>query len=179
MFIGREKELSTLNDLFTSDKFEFVVVYATRRVEKTTLINKYIEDKDDIYYLGMNISAKKNLEYLNDCIMEYLDSDYNSFTSFQDALEYVFKLSKKERIIYAIDECRYVTRSSKSLASTIQLLIDKYKDSSKLMLILCESSMSYIEDHILAYKAPLHGRRTAQIKHFLLTSKKLAITLII
>ena len=48
----------------------------------------------------MNTSAKQNLEYLNDCIMEYLDSDYNNFTSFQDALEYVFKLSKKERIIF-------------------------------------------------------------------------------
>lgn len=57
-----------------------------------------------------------------------------------------------------------MARSSKSLASTLQLLIDKYKDSSKLMLILCGSSMSYMEDHVLAYKAPLYGRRTAQMK---------------
>ena len=87
-----------------------------------------------------------------------------SFTSFQAALEYVFKLAEKERIILAIDEYPYVARSSKSLASTLQLLIDKYKDSSKLMLILCGSSMSFMEDHVLAYKAPLYGRRTAQIK---------------
>ena len=33
-----------------------------------------------------------------------------------------------------------------------------------MMLILCGSSMSYMEDHVLAYKAPLYGRRTAQIK---------------
>lgn len=32
------------------------------------------------------------------------------------------------------------------------------------MLILCGSSMSYMEDHVLAYKAPLYGRRTAQFK---------------
>ena len=32
------------------------------------------------------------------------------------------------------------------------------------MLILCGSSMSYIEDHVLAYKAPLYGRWTAQMK---------------
>ena len=44
------------------------------------------------------------------------------------------------------------------------MLIDKYKDRSKLFLILCGSSMSYIEDHVLAYKAPLYGRRTAQFK---------------
>lgn len=32
------------------------------------------------------------------------------------------------------------------------------------MMILCGSSMSYMEDHVLAYKAPLYGRRTAQMK---------------
>lgn len=87
-----------------------------------------------------------------------------SFLSFQSALEYVFKLSGKKRMVLAIDEYPYITRSSKSLASTLQLLIDKYKDTSKLMLILCGSSMSYMEDHVLVYKAPLYGRRTAQIK---------------
>ena len=63
-----------------------------------------------------------------------------------------------------IDEYPYVARASKSLASTLQLLIDKNKDTSKLFLILCGSSMSYMEDHVLAYKAPLYGRRTAQFK---------------
>jgi AAA+ ATPase superfamily predicted ATPase len=58
----------------------------------------------------------------------------------------------------------YVARASKSLSSTLQLLVDRYKDGYKLMLILCGSSMSYMEDHVLAYKAPLYGRRTAQMK---------------
>ena len=63
-----------------------------------------------------------------------------------------------------MDEYPYVARASKSLASTLQLLIDKNKDNSKLFFILCGSSMSYMEDHVLAYKAPLYGRRTAQFK---------------
>ena len=63
-----------------------------------------------------------------------------------------------------IDEYPYVARAAGSLASTLQLLIDNYKDTSKLFLILCGSSMSYMEDHVLAYKAPLYGRRTAQFK---------------
>lgn len=64
------------------------------------------------------------------------------FASYQAALEYVFKLAEKERVILAIDEYPYVARASKSLASILQMLIDKYKDTSKLMLILCGSSMS-------------------------------------
>ena len=116
--------------------------------------------------MGVESNAKQNLENLSKNIMDFasdIEAD-TSFSSFQAALEYVFKLSQKERIVLAIDEYPYVARSSKSLASTLQLLIDKYKDTSKLMLILCGSSMSYMEDRVLAYKAPLYGRRTVQIK---------------
>ena len=38
MFVGRERELETLNRLYTSDRFEFVVIYGRRRVGKTALI---------------------------------------------------------------------------------------------------------------------------------------------
>ena len=166
MFIGRERELNALERLYQSNKFEFAVIYGRRRVGKTALINKFIDDKNAIYFMGVESNAKQNLENLSKSIMEYVSgAEIDSiFSSFQSALEYVFKLSEKERIILAIDEYPYVARSSKSLASTLQLLIDKYKDKSKLMLILCGSSMSYMEDHVLAYKAPLYGRRTAQMK---------------
>lgn len=166
MFIGREKELSALDKLYKSNKFEFAVIYGRRRVGKTALINKFIGNKKAIYFMGVESNAKQNLENFSKSIMEFTNGidTASSFLSFQAALEYVFKLAEKERIILAIDEYPYVARSSKSLASTLQLLIDKYKDTSKLMLILCGSSMSYMEDHVLAYKAPLYGRRTAQIK---------------
>lgn len=166
MFIGREREMATLNHLYQSDKFEFVVIYGRRRVGKTALINQFIQDKEAIYYMGVESNSKQNLENFSKNIMEYkvnIQVD-TSFLSFQAALEYVFQLAEKERLVLAIDEYPYVARSSESFASTIQLLIDKYKDHSKLMLILCGSSMSYMEDHVLSYKAPLYGRRTAQMK---------------
>ena len=166
MFIGRAQELNTLNRLYASDKFEFAVIYGRRRVGKTALINEFIGDKKAIYFIGVESNAKQNLENFSQRIIECNTgiSASTSFASFQAALEYVFQMAEKERIILAIDEYPYVARSSKSLASTLQLLIDKYKDTSKLMLILCGSSMSYMEDHVLAYKAPLYGRRTAQMK---------------
>ena len=166
MFIGRDKELNALDKLYKSDKFEFVVIYGRRRVGKTALINQFIGDKKSIYFMGVESNEKQNLENLSKSIIEFSSGIQaeNSFASFQAALEYVFKLAENERIILTIDEYPYVARSSKSLASTLQFLIDKYKDTSKLMLILCGSSMSYMEDHVLAYKAPLYGRRTAQMK---------------
>lgn len=166
MFIGREFELKTLDKLYKSNKFEFTVIYGRRRVGKTALINQFIGNKKSIYFMGVESNAKQNLENFSKSILEYSSGieTETTFLSFQAALEYVFKLAQNERIVLAIDEYPYVARASKSLASTLQLLIDKYKDNSKLMLILCGSSMSYMEDNVLAYKAPLYGRRTAQMK---------------
>ena len=166
MFIGRENELNALERLYRSDKFEFAVIYGRRRVGKTALINHFIDGKKAIYFMGVESNEKQNLENLSKSIIEFSSGIQveTYFSSYQAALEYVFKLAKEERIILAIDEYPYVARASKSLASTLQMLIDKYKEESKLMLILCGSSMSYMEDQVLAYKSPLYGRRTAQMK---------------
>ncbi len=166
MFIGRESELNALNKLYHSSQFEFAVIYGRRRVGKTALISEFTKDKDTIFFTGIETNARQNLDNLSQCIMEYsMGMAVNTFfPNFQTALEYVFELAKTKRIILVIDEYPYVARADKGLASTLQLLIDKNKNSSKLFLILCGSSMSYMEDHVLAYKAPLYGRRTAQLK---------------
>lgn len=165
MFIGREREMDSLNRLYASGRFEFVVLYGRRRVGKTALISHFIEDKRAVYFMGIESSEKQNLENLSQSIIEYTGgAEGTIFSSFQAAMEFMFKFSEKKRVVLAIDEYPYVARASKSLASVLQRLIDIYKEKSKLMLILCGSSMSYMEDHVLAYKAPLYGRRTAQIK---------------
>lgn len=166
MFIGRNSELTELNRLYNSDRFEFAVIYGRRRVGKTALINEFIRDKRAIYFTGVETNAKQNLENFSKCIFTFSDNSLSNatFPTFQSAIESVFKMAENERLVLVIDEYPYVARSERSLASTLQLLIDKYQQGSKLFLILCGSSMSYMEDHVLAYKAPLYGRRTAQFK---------------
>ncbi len=166
MFIGREKELDALQRLYASDRLEFAVIYGRRRVGKTAIINEFVKGKAAICFTGIETNEKQNLENFSQCVLEFVTkkTTNTSFHSFQTALEFVFELAKEERLVLVIDEYPYVARASKSLASTIQLLIDKYKDTSRLFLILCGSSMSYMEDQVLAYKAPLYGRRTAQFK---------------
>lgn len=166
MFIGRNYELKQLDSLYNSNKFEFAVIYGRRRVGKTALLNEFIKDKNAIFFTGIETNEKQNLENFSRSIFEYEKgfSVDTSFSSFQSALEYAFKKAEDERLLLIIDEYPYVARASKSLASTLQMLIDRNKDTSKLFLILCGSSMSYMEDNVLAYKAPLYGRRTAQFK---------------
>lgn len=137
MFIGRKYELLQLNRLYNSGKFEFAVIYGRRRVGKTAIINEFVKDKNAICFTGVETNAKQNLENLSECILEFstgMKTD-TAFSNFQSAFEYVFKLSENKRIVLCLDEYPYVARASRSLASTLQMLIDKYKDSSKLFLI--------------------------------------------
>ena len=167
MFIGRDKELAKLNQLYNSDKFEMAVIYGRRRIGKTTLINEFVKDKPTIYFTGVEANEKVNLENLSQSILEY-DGSYTDntpiFDSFENALKRVFALSENNRLVVVIDEYPYLYGAYKAISSILQNLIDKNKDSSKLFIILCGSSVSFMENQVLGYKSPLFGRRTAQIK---------------
>lgn len=59
MFIGREKELAELNELYEQDRFQLYVLYGRRRVEKTTFLNEFCKDKDTIFYIKKLPLAKR------------------------------------------------------------------------------------------------------------------------
>lgn len=102
MFIGRARELKTLNNLYNTEKFQFPVIYGRRRVGKTALINEFVKDKDTIYFTGIEANARQNLENFSRSIFSY-SSGFSAtpvFPSFQEALEYVFVLAGKKRIIF-------------------------------------------------------------------------------
>lgn len=167
MFIGRKRELNDLNRRYRNGKFEFAVIYGRRRVGKTTLINEFVKDKEVIFYTGIESNSKENLESLSKSIYS-LSPDFagtsSSFTSFQEALDTAFKIAEKRRIVFVIDEYPYIAGSYKALSSILQILVDKNKDTSKMFLILCGSSLSFMENQVLGYKSPLFGRRTCQYK---------------
>lgn len=167
MFIGRVSELSALNERYDTGRLEMAVLYGRRRVGKTTLINAFTKGKETIFYTGIEGNAKENLEGLSRSIYA-LSEDFSdasgSFESFRDALETVFRIAESRRIILVLDEYPYVAASYKAISSLLQVLIDRHQETSKLFLILCGSSMSFMENQVLGYQSPLFGRRTCQFK---------------
>lgn len=166
-FIGRERELSDLGARYNSGRFEFAVIYGRRRVGKTTLINQFTKGKRTIHFTATESGANQNLTELSRSIYslnESFSENTGSFEDFSDAFETVFRIARTERIILVIDEYPYLAESSKGVSSILQLLIDKYKDDSQLFLILCGSSMSFMENQVMGYQSPLYGRRTCQYK---------------
>lgn len=45
MFVGRESELTKLEKMYSTNEFQFAVIYGRRRVGKTTLIREFLKIK--------------------------------------------------------------------------------------------------------------------------------------
>lgn len=167
MFIGREKELADLNALYETDQFQMPVIYGRRRVGKSTLIQKFVESKKAVLFTAIESTADRNLELFSKSIYKTLLPSMPKmppFQSFEAAFDFLTDYVKQERIIVVIDEYPYLAASDKSISSQLQSYIDGEWKNSRMYLILCGSSMSFMENQVLGYQSPLYGRRTAQIK---------------
>jgi hypothetical protein len=171
MFVGRKRELDKLNTLYAGDSFEFAVVYGRRRVGKTTLIREFLKDKESVYYMAVEGTKKENLRGLSAAFLMQGKNNapaaesYVEFRDYEAALAYIDLLAgEHRRIVIAIDEYPYLAASYPTISSLVQKHIDECWKDSRLFLILCGSSMSFMEEQVLGYKSPLYGRRTAQFK---------------
>ncbi|MGK0554079.1 ATP-binding protein [Macrococcus capreoli] len=166
MFIGREKELRWLEEQYNSSKFEMSIIYGRRRIGKTRLIKEFIKDKKAIYFLATDSSEKLNLQLFSEYLFEVLNPGLNAaqFSDFHSAFKYLGEQAKEERIILVIDEYPYLAESVNGISSILQRVIDEYFVDTQLFIILCGSSMSFMEKQVLGQKSPLYGRRTSQMK---------------
>lgn len=178
MFYCREKELFELNKRYNNGKFECVVVYGRRRVGKTALLGEFCKDKPTVFFSALNATAGENLVVLSKAIYEKDHPDATTapvYNSFDDAFAEITRMAKDERIVFVIDEYPYLAKADKSISSRLQHIIDRVWQDSQVYLILCGSSMSFMEHQVLGYESPLYGRRTAQFKIQALTYSETAV----
>ncbi|MDR1322005.1 MAG: ATP-binding protein [Gracilibacteraceae bacterium] len=167
MFIGRDAELKRLNEMYASDKFECAIIYGRRRVGKTTLIKEFIKDKKAIYFVAREADGAVNLNVFSGDVYSVTARELAKnafFSDWERAFDYIYQISKDSRVVLAIDEYPFLAGGYRPISSILQAHIDARFQESKLFLILCGSSMSFMENQVLGYKSPLYGRRTAQFK---------------
>ena len=161
-FIGRTDELNKLEEIYSSKNFEFGIVYGRRRIGKSTLLKKFIQGKPSIYLVANEKKLEFNLESFAKETGQFLNRTNLKFSSFTDMMEYLFRYIKNKTIII-IDEFTYLIGVEKAVLSELQNIIDKFRDSSKLKLIISGSHVGMVED-MLSFQKPLYARKTFAIR---------------
>ena len=164
IFIGREKELTDIDELYAQNRFQLFVLYGRRRVGKTTLLNEFCKDKDSIFYSAEQSNNKLNLEKFSELVFNFFNErNLEPFSSWTNALSYIDEHQKNKRIVLVIDEFPYLVKKNKALLSELQHLIDHRLGNGNLFMVLCGSYMGFMEKEVLGSKSPLFGRRTGQL----------------
>lgn len=169
VFRGREKELAILDKRYKKSGFSMVVLYGRRRIGKTMLINKFMNEHDckHISFTAVERNEPELLAMLTESILSVLAPDMLgniTFNSFDNALDFIGKQAKKERIIFFIDEYPCLAKQCPYIQSLLQKIIDRDWKDSNLFFVLCGSLVSFMKDEVLAESAPLHGRADLEIK---------------
>lgn len=165
MFIGREEELELFQDLYLSNKFEFLVLYGRRRVGKTSILKEFTKDKNPIFFSCQEKNDSLNLSDFSSIVQSHFEGfSYGDFSSWETAFDYISNKSSKERILIVIDEFPYIAMENPSIKSILQHTIDFSWKEKNIFLVLCGSSVSFMESEILGAKSPLYGRATGRLE---------------
>lgn len=165
MFVGREKELKTIQD-FLSNRGA-LLIYGLRRVGKTTLINEAAKNskRPYIYFECQKIDEKTNVSLLVDLLKEqvgFVDAEFNSFLSvikefnqrFKDYILIIDEYSLIKQFYFQSKKPGYNEKAD-ALDSEFQNIIDQYV--TNINLIISGSSI-HIMKQLVEHKNPLYGR---------------------
>ena len=167
--IGRKREIALLNELFESDKAEFIAVYGRRRIGKTFLIDKLFGDRYDFYFTGIYEGTRREqlsnfahqLEYYSGKTTRTPNDWMEAFFTLQKYLEE--KLAQR-RILLFIDELPWLDTARSRFMKAFELFWNEWASKhDNLKLIVCGSATTWMTGKLLGNKGGLHNRVTQPI----------------
>ena len=164
MFVGRTAEMAELNRRWDRGQFEFGIVYGTRRIGKTTLLQEFVKGKNAFYFQARKADEKDNLASFSREFRRNRGLDEHvRYDSFDAAFESIAEQALKERLILIIDEIAYLCSKDKSILSHLQFYLDGAFRNAKMMIILAGSNVSFMEEILNNRHDPLYQRATFQL----------------
>jgi hypothetical protein len=154
MFIGREAELQKLQEFRKRKVAGIVVVCGRRRVGKSTLIEHFAKGGRFLEFYGLapreGLSPRDQLDHFGELLGLAFKLPPMKFDNWNHALDMLAGLTAQGEVIILFDEISWMAGSDKDFVGKLKGVWDtKFKKNPQLILILCGSVTSWIEDNIL------------------------------
>lgn len=158
-FIGRTSELNRLKKEFASEEMQMTLIYGRRRVGKSWLVKQAIKESGirSIYYECKQVAETSNVQGICDIVSESFGLPKLGYKSIEDLLNFIFTLSENENLIFVLDEYPYLRANVQGMDSILQSLVDKYRETTKLKLVILGSYVDIMKS-LLEESNPLYGR---------------------
>ena len=170
MIVGRQNEITILNQRLDSAKSEFVALYGRRRVGKTFLVKSVFEGKFTFQLTGVaQANFKDQLANFNMAMRkQYPNKVTPNATSWMEAFrqisEVVEKSKQKKKVIF-IDELPWFDTARSRFIQALEHFWNSWASSRKdILLIVCGSAASWMINTLINNRGGLHNRITQRMK---------------
>lgn len=181
--IGRTEEKEILENILNSNRPEFLAIYGRRRIGKTFLIKQFFKEKSCLFFNVTGIKDGKINTQIDRFIKEIEKLFYHgselkkrktwleAFDVLTDAIEKF--VPKNQKIVLFFDEFPWMATHRSGLLQAIDHLWNQiWSNDSRIKLIICGSSASWIINNIINNKGGLHNRITQKIQLMPFTLKE-------
>ena len=169
-FYDRERELDKLRDMQRQafdDHSRFVVLTGRRRVGKTSLVYKMMQESDTpglYFFVGRKtetVLVRNYAEEVSEKLGEYVPE---SISTFRELFRLLMETGKRKPFTLFIDEFQEFDNVNAGVFSDIQEIWDKYKHTTNVCLVVSGSIFRLMEKIFKDGDQPLFGRDDCTIK---------------
>ncbi|MDL5503256.1 MAG: AAA family ATPase, partial [Candidatus Methanoperedens sp.] len=125
-----------------------------RRVGKTFLLQHFMKEKKHTYFFCTKGNETEQIKLLSGMIGETFNDtalSLSPFSEWRTLFMYLYEKAQKERFLLVIDEFPFLMSANPAVTSIFQKYWDQYLSKTKIMLVLCGSSITMMESEVLAY----------------------------
>ena len=159
MFIGRQEELSYLEKIYNeSRELRTCSILGRRGVGKSTIIEKFCENKRNISIQFVQESRVENMNILHTALSEFLDEELERTDSLVDYFKKIGDICSIPGTVLVLDEFPYLIETSPEAPSVLQWLIDTRIKHMDCMMIVCGSKTTVMRKETEDHSRPLYGR---------------------
>lgn len=143
MVVKRTAELKLLEEQYTSQGSNLIILYGRKGLGKTTLLAEFLEGKKAYYYAGVECVDKMQLL----CMTRQLTKNQEEPESEDFSALFSALLGEKEqKQVIVFDEFHLILKNSPDILSAFGLLSDP---NHPVMIILCSSSIRWVENEMI------------------------------
>ena len=171
-FYDREREMNLLHDMQQqafSDYSRFVVLTGRRRVGKTSLVYRLMEDTKEqapglYFFVGRKTEATLVRTFCEEVRMKLGEYVPEGIVTFRSLMQLLLEIGKRRKFTLFVDEFQEFDNVNAGVFSDIQELWDRYKNETNVCLIVSGSIFRMMEKIFKDEGQPLFGRDDCTIR---------------
>jgi AAA+ ATPase superfamily predicted ATPase len=155
MFIGREKEIQQLADLFAKPGSSLVICRGRRRIGKSTLIENFGKSATRFFqFQGLpprdGIGMREQLDSFRGQLCRQTGLPKMTLESWPQAFSFLSGRIGNEKTVLLLDEISWMAAGAQDFAGFLKIAWDtEFKKKPRLVLVLCGSVSSWLDKNIL------------------------------